>query len=67
MCLIRQKKKVEFLQELYKELILLGDFNFVETALDRSPIREDDYKIKEEFNEFKIKWKKSSHLSSKVQ
>ena len=50
------KLKLEELGEL-ENLVMLGDFNSVENALDRYPHREDDGKVKQEWKKIKDKFK----------
>jgi ribonuclease HI len=61
------KKKIEFLEQMQKELekmedlenpMLIGDFNFVEEDIDRFPVRQDDNKITTEMNKLikKYQW-----------
>ena len=41
--------------ENYKIAFIMGDFNFVEEPIDRSPIHSDDYRIKDQFEIIKKK------------
>ncbi|KAI1782547.1 Endonuclease/exonuclease/phosphatase, partial [Ganoderma leucocontextum] len=59
-------EKIEFLKELKERLedidnlenpILMGDWNFVEEAMDRSPMHDDDNRIKEAFRAITQKYK----------
>ena len=59
-------EKIQYFKTLEKEIdkikdwsspILLGDFNFVEDAIDRLPHREDDKRILDAFNHLKTKMK----------
>ena len=58
-------KKIKFFEELKEMLkhqemenvIIMGDFNFVENELDRFPHRKDDNKVSEAWNRIKTKHK----------
>jgi exonuclease III len=70
-------EKAEFYEEVYKiltdlddlvEPILMGDFNFVENAIDRAPQHEDNKKVTESFTKIRKKlalydgWREHSPL-----
>jgi len=59
-------EKLAFIKKLQQELakigdwsnpILMGDFNFVEGALDRHPARDDDNRLTQEMQKLKRKYK----------
>ncbi len=58
--------KIEFLQSLYEQMnkcdrlttpIVMGDWNFVEEGIDRSPIHDDDNRLRDAFRQIKQKYK----------